>query len=263
MQFLFPSDPVDQKRADETFAPELDAARAAGFVTSIFSSAQFDRGLLQAVPPIVPQDLVVYRGWMLSPSDYFVLAGRVAMAQARLLIDAQTYMATHYLPNWYAALAEFTPETHVFPLDADLESELRGLNWPAYFIKDYVKSVKTGGGSIITAPEQVHELKARMMKFRGRIEGGYCVRRVEEFVPVSEIRYFVFNSHPFAANGETPPEIVFECATRIRSPFYSVDVATRTDGTLRIIEIGDGQVSDLVGWTPTQFFSIFRDGPRP
>jgi hypothetical protein len=35
-----------------------------------------------------------------------------------------------------------------------------------------------------------------------------------------------------------------------------VDVVQRADGQLRIVEIGDGQVSDLVGWTPERFASI-------
>lgn len=31
------------------------------------------------------------------------------------------------------------------------------------------------------------------------------------------------------------------------STFFSVDAVQRDDGTLRIIEIGDGQASDVVG----------------
>jgi hypothetical protein len=44
-----------------------------------------------------------------------------------------------------------------------------------------------------------------------------------------------------------------------RNRFYSVDIVERNDGVLRIVEIGNGQVSDLVGWTPEQFVSIFND----
>jgi hypothetical protein len=32
-----------------------------------------------------------------------------------------------------------------------------------------------------------------------------------------------------------------------------VDVVQRADRVWRVVEIGDGQVSDLVGWTPDQF----------
>jgi len=40
------------------------------------------------------------------------------------------------------------------------------------------------------------------------------------------------------------PKIVQTIAPRIDSPFFSVDVVLSTDGTPRLIELGDGQVSD-------------------
>ena len=175
---------------------------------------------------------------------------------AQPLTDATTYLSTHHLPNWYPALAEFTPETRIFPVTADLVAELHALDWPAYFIKDYVKSLKTSIGSLISIPEQAATVSAEMRRFRGTIEGGFCVRRVERFLPDTEQRYFVLDSVPHPASGAVP-SIVSECVARIRSRFFSVDVVQRIDGVLRIVEIGDGQVSDLVGWTPEQFVSIF------
>ena len=35
-----------------------------------------------------------------------------------------------------------------------------------------------------------------------------------------------------------------------------MDVVERNDGQLRVVEIGEGQVSDLVDWTPEQFAKI-------
>jgi hypothetical protein len=97
-----------------------------------------------------------------------------------------------------------------------------------------------------------------MQKFRGTIEGGICVRRVEEFVPESEQRYFVIRGKAFAASlGEEIPNIVEECALRIQSKFFSVDAIDREDGVKRIVEIGDGQVSDLVGWSAERFAQLW------
>ncbi|WP_347276450.1 ATP-grasp domain-containing protein [Chroococcidiopsis sp [FACHB-1243]] len=74
----------------------------------------------------------------------------------------------------------------------------------------------------------------------------------------SERRYFVINSRAFVANSdEKIPTIVEECAKRIISKFFSVDVVERSDGVKRIVEIGDGQVSDLVGWTSERFAEIW------
>jgi hypothetical protein len=97
-----------------------------------------------------------------------------------------------------------------------------------------------------------------MRRFRGVIEGGFCVRRVESFLPDTERRFFVVDGVPHAATGDVPP-IIHECAERLRSRFYSVDVVKREDGRFRVVEVGDGQVSDLVGWTPERFASILAE----
>lgn len=99
-----------------------------------------------------------------------------------------------------------------------------------------------------------------MQKFRGFIEGGLCVRKVEDFISDTERRYFVLHGKPFAPlENEEIPAIVEECAKRINSKFFSVDVVERRDGCKRVVEIGDGQVSDLVGWTSERFATLWAD----
>ncbi|MES2570065.1 MAG: ATP-grasp domain-containing protein [Verrucomicrobiota bacterium] len=256
MHFLYPSDPLRTKRPDPFYADEVAAMRAAGFGISLFSLEAFQAGTFLA-SPLLPATTIIYRGWMLSPEEYDALITAILHSGAQPLSDTAAYLSTHHLPNWYPAIAEFTPETRLFPITAELAVELSALGWPAYFIKDYVKSLKTSVGSLITTPEQAATVVSEMRRFRGTIEGGFCVRRVENFLPESEVRFFVFDGIAYSASGEIP-SIVSECAGRIRSRFFSVDVVRRSDGILRVVEIGDGQVSDLVGWTPEQFASIFN-----
>ena len=256
MHFLYPSDPLRSKRPDEFYAAELAAISATGFSTSVFSLEEFQAGSFRAFPPL-PSTAIIYRGWMLSQPDYAALSTAILQSDARPFTDIATYLSTHHLPNWYPTIADFTPETRIFPPNADLAAELRSLDWPEYFIKDYVKSLKTSIGSRIATSEQAATVAAEMLRFRGTIEGGFCVRRVEDFLPGTEQRYFVLDSVPYSSCGEIP-SIVSECARRIRSRFFSVDVVQRSDGVLRVVEVGDGQVSDLVGWTPEHFASIFR-----
>jgi hypothetical protein len=106
---------------------------------------------------------------------------------------------------------------------------------------------------------------SEMHKFRGTIpqrgrfanEGGICVRRVEDFIPASEQRYFVIDGKVFGADpAATIPEIAIDCAGRIKSRFFSIDTIDRQDGVKRIVEIGDGQVSGLVGWSIDRFVEI-------
>ncbi|HLX64244.1 MAG TPA: ATP-grasp domain-containing protein [Planctomycetota bacterium] len=128
------------------------------------------------------------------------------------------------------------------------------LNWGAYFIKDYVKSLKTARGAIVRDPVEAPALLAEMAEYRGEIEGGICVRRVEEFALNSEQRYFVINGKAYSADENAGiPMLVETCAEKVPSNFFSVDIARRSDGVLRVVEIGDGQVSDIVGWTANSF----------
>ncbi|HYE72944.1 MAG TPA: ATP-grasp domain-containing protein, partial [Blastocatellia bacterium] len=204
--------------------------------------------------------VVAYRGWMLSPTEYdnFILS--VKATGGTPLTSTDQYLATHYLPNWYKVIADLTPETVILPLDEDWTSELAKLGWSKFFVKDYVKSLKTSVGSLIERPEDIHTVAAEMEKYRGTIEGGLCIRRVEDFMPETEQRYFVLNNKPFSADPQAMiPDIVFKCGERIDSKFFSVDVVRRLDGQLRIVEIGDGQVSDLVGWTIERFVDIWKE----
>ena len=107
-----------------------------------------------------------------------------------------------------------------------------------------------------TVSQHLKELKEAGL-IRGEIEGGLCIRRVEPFVAESERRYFVLDGRPFSATGDPVPELVSQVARRIPSPFFSIDVIRREDGVLRLVEIGDGQVSDLVGWSTTAFAEMW------
>lgn len=252
--FLFPNGSTPDA-PDEMFADQHAAVTAAGFTASLCPDSVL-AGLrpLRGVPP---GSTVVYRGWMATAEEYAALVRAVERCEATPLTLPEKYLAAHHLPNWYPALADLTPETRVLSADADLAAELRALGWGAFFIKDFVKSLKTGRGSIVRDPADAPAVVAELREYRGRIEGGVCVRRVEEFVSGSEQRFFVLKGIGYAADGGPVPRAVQQCAERIVSPFFSVDVARRSDGELRVVEVGDGQVSDLVGWSPVRFASLW------
>jgi len=258
LHFLYPSDPVEPKQPDQQFRDQIDEMRIVGLGISIVSLEELGEDSCRIRGRIPNGATVVYRGWMLAPGEYEKILALIHSSQASPLISLEAYRACHYLPNWYPRVGEFTAETKVFPATSDLAQELKALGWGKFFIKDYVKSLKTSVGSIVSKPEDISIVLAEMQKFRGTIEGGVCVRRFEEFVLNSEKRFFVINGVPHAMSG-TVPELVFECARRIKSAFFAVDVAARTDGVLRVVEIGDGQVSDLVGWGAARFAELWKE----
>ena len=261
IHFVISRDSAEPSRPEEMFADQWSALTQAGFSASLCSDAVLaGTKPLQNVPP---GSVVVYRGWMVKGEEYAALARAIEQCGAKVFTGPQEYLATHHLPNWYPLLADLTPETRVFPADADLVAELRALGWGAYFLKDYVKSLKTARGSIVREPAEAPAVIAEMREYRGEIEGGVCVRRVEDYVPESEQRYFVLHGIGYAAaEGAPVPELVRRCAERLPSKFFSVDIARRRDGALRVVEVGDGQVSDLVRWSPTAFADMWLRGGR-
>jgi hypothetical protein len=260
MQFIYPQSILNPRLLDEIFREEAEAMRAAGHAISLIDGECLADGIAKIKPSLDAGTEAVYRGWMLTPIEYEHLIGSVEMLGGRPFTTKEQYLSTHYLPHWYEKLSDLTPETVVLPVDADMPQALAALGWTRFFVKDFVKSLKTSIGSIIERPEDIHHLVAEMEMYRGQIEGGLCIRQVEDFIAATEQRYFIVNGKPFSSDVEQPiPNIVFECGDRIRGRFFSVDVVTRSDGQLRVVEIGDGQVSDLVGWPVGRFVAIWQD----
>ena len=257
VHFLFPSDPIDPRQPDAAFRKQTGEMRKRGFGVSIVPIDDLGESTCKIRGALPVGSTVVYRGWMLDPSQYKALATLIASQGAHPISSLEAYLGCHYLPNWYPLVAEFTAETKTYARTADLGSELKALGWEKFFIKDYVKSLKTSAGSVLSKAEDIEGVLSEMEKFRGTIEGGVCVRHFEDYLPNSERRYFVVGGKAYAAQGSVP-QIVLDCARRIKSLFFTVDVATNTHGIDRVVEIGDGQVSDLVGWTPGRFCDLWQ-----
>jgi hypothetical protein len=120
---------------DEQFAAEVQAIRGAGFELSLFSLEDFQAGTFRAVPSLPLHTEVLYRGWMLSSAEYEQLVSALADAGTQPFTNTQTYLASHHLPNWYAAIADLTPETRVYPVGCDMEIELRTLGGQSSSLK--------------------------------------------------------------------------------------------------------------------------------
>lgn len=260
MNYIYPESLLEPRSPDELFRAEAEAMECSGHKVYLIDTEALASGPARIRSAVEPGACMAYRGWMLTPGEYRALTVSVERAGGVCLTSPDLYLATHYLPNWYGLVRDYTPETAFFSVDADLVMGLAELGWGRFFVKDFVKSLKTSVGSIIERPDDVMTVIAEMEKFRGIIEGGLCVRRVENFVAGSERRYFVLNGVAYAAEPDALlPEALHYCVGRIASPFYSVDVAEREDGVKRVVEIGDGQVSDLVGWTVARFVEMWRN----
>jgi ATP-grasp domain-containing protein len=84
--------------------------------------------------------------------------------------------------------------------------------------------------------------------------GGFVLRRFEQFL-FAEVRALwvrgvcrLVAPHPDTPHDNPPadldPSAVAPLVAALRLPFVTVDLARRADGVWRVIELGDGQVSD-------------------
>jgi ATP-grasp domain, R2K clade family 3 len=257
MRLLYPCDPFEKKKPDEAYEEEFAAAQAAGLACSLYCAEDFELGEFKPRPLFAEGEEIIYRGWMLTPLRYADLQAAIESRGGKLLTTAGQYRHCHYLPEWYPLCGDVTPKTIFLDRDADFSSALAGQGWSAYFVKDYVKSLTTSRGSVAQTVDEIAEIVALIEKFRGQVEGGVCVRQFEDLIPDSEERYFVFKKRAFAREGAVP-EIVERIAARIDSPFFSVDMVLASNGTLRLIELGDGQVSDKKKWAADRFVEMLK-----
>lgn len=255
MRILYPCNPLEPQEPDQPFADEFAAVQKLGISASLFAYDDLSFGDFKPRPRIEPGETVLYRGWMFSITAYQEFTNFIVKRGGIPVTSAADYALCHHLNQWYSACADLTPETVFLAKDSNYLEQISNLNWDAYFIKDFVKSNTDAHGSIAHTPEQAVNIINLIKQYRGELEGGVAVRRVEPFQPQSEQRYFVVHGTAHSPTSGVPA-IVETVAQRIDAPFYSVDIAQTLTGQERIVELGDGQVSERKTWPLDRFVKL-------
>lgn len=255
MEFVYPSEMFNNKKVDASYEEEFN------LISENFKTYLIDIDNLQNARAIQTQDTVIYRGWMLAQDEYQLLEKKLmnTNGQSALLINTAQYLSSHYLPNWYDTLKDLTIES-IITTTEQAKKEMLAHGWTQAFVKDYVKSLKTGQGSVAISPDDLNRVFEDMITYRGKIEGGIVLRHVMDILPEMEKRYFILNDRVFSPDNATfALDLVEQVRDRLLGTrfFYSVDVSQTKEGKALVIEIGDGQVSDFVGWNLRDFTLIF------
>jgi hypothetical protein len=88
--FVFPADPLNSRRPDETFREQIDALRSAGFGTSLVSLEE------NRIAPISGGATVVYRGWRLDDEEYQKLLTLIGRGGGVPFTNRETYLLCHH-----------------------------------------------------------------------------------------------------------------------------------------------------------------------
>jgi hypothetical protein len=240
IQIIYPKSQLSNG-VDEDYQAEVDAMLKYSKNINIVLFDDIDFSLINH-----NKGMAIFRGWMFNEVDYTKFYNLCEDSGVSLITTPNDYMNFHHLPNWYSLIKNLTPETVILDGVNKLEETINSLSWNNYFIKDYVKSLNTDGGAIANSLEDIKSMITKMELYRGEIEGGLCIRKVEDFDIDTEIRFFVVNG-TILEFGDTIPDVVFECSEilRERSHFFTIDAIKTKSGDYRIVEVGDGQVSGL------------------
>ena len=256
MRILYPENPLHQEQADEPYHKEFRAMDAKGYPCSLFDFDALAFGDFNPHPKIEPHERILYRGWMLNAQAYKTLVTRIKFKGGEPITSLADYLQCHYLSGWYQQCSDFTAKTYFFDADETLETKVGTLGWNRFFVKDFVKSNTAEKGSIAHSPSEVCDIVQQLTAYRGEIEGGVAIRQVEDYIPDTERRYFVVRDTAYSPDGNPPPQLVQDISTMINAPFYSVDLVQNSAGDLRLVELGDGQVSDKKTWPLAKFVDV-------
>ncbi|MGW5670047.1 ATP-grasp domain-containing protein [Micromonospora sp. NPDC003776] len=265
MLLLFPADPLRPRRPDPHFAPEADATRAAGAAVALVDHDLLAAGgdPARAVAGVRAPGHAVYRGWMLSSNRYADLAGALAARDVSLWTTPARYRRAHELPGWYAALAAVTP-TSTWTAGADraaFDEARHALGPGPAVLRDYVKSAKHHWHEAAFVPDledgdAAWRIAGRLRELRqDDFTGGFVLRRFEALTG-AEVRTWWIDGRCalVGAHPDTPEEspesdrpdvsLIASAVAALDLAFVTVDLARHADGRWRVVELGDGQVSD-------------------
>ncbi|GAA4502298.1 hypothetical protein GCM10023172_25470 [Hymenobacter ginsengisoli] len=236
MHFIYPCLPYQPRTVDPMWEPEYDWARAQGLATGL---VDLDNDNVWFPTPARPTQ-ALYRGWMLDAAEYNRLALLLPLA-----VSPAEYFSSHQANGWYEAVAAHTFPSRFLtsPVPLDFAAGRR------YFVKGLVKSF--GSNSVLSDQNQLATFWQRQELATGT---PLFVRDFIDLKPASERRFFVVRGQAVGAHGATLPASLQEAIALLQPRlFYSFDVAQTLAGKLVLVEVGDGQVSDLKEWTVAEF----------
>jgi ATP-grasp domain, R2K clade family 3 len=273
MLLLVPCDPLRPRRPDKHYAAEAAAAKNAGLdVALIDHDALADPGGAERAVARVPNagGTAIYRGWMLRADQYAALAAALEASDVPLRTSAAQYQRAHELPGWHAALSLVTPQVEWTHSDGeqDFHMACERLGQGPAVVRDYVKSMKHHWHEAAYIRDVADHTRAWKVASRFRelredeFTGGFVLRRFEDFASAEARTWWVdgtcrlTTAHPDTPD-DTPHIDLSPFIALIGSlalPFVTADLARRIDGTWRLIELGDGQVSDRPETTKADSF---------
>ncbi len=281
MKIIFCDSVINPRAVEPDYEAERKAALAVGLEPVLISFEELTmRNVHQAlryVPVVGKEERAIYRGWMLTPALYEVLYKGLLTRNIRLINDPTEYKHCHYLPESYALIEGYTPESVWMEVKEDFGVYevlplVKQFGDSPLIVKDYVKSEKHFWETACFIPSasdeaKVKEVVAAFLALReSELNEGLVFRKFEKLtfltqhsqsdMPLTlEYRLIFANKTLIAVLDyweegdygtlEPPVADFLPIAAQIQSHFFTMDIAQKEDGSWIIMELGDGQVAGL------------------
>ena len=281
MKIIFCSEPFYPNKPDYSYEKEANAALRSGFEFELFSFEDLTENNLsnafKRIKSAETPEKAIYRGWMLKPEQYEILYEQLRQRNLILINSPEEYKFCHYFPESYDVIKDHTPRSISLPFDEtfsfeNLLEKLIVFGDKPLILKDYVKSRKHEWNeacfiSSASNREEIEKVTARFIELQGEdLNKGLVFREFIQLKPLTdhsksgmpltkEFRLFflkgelIFTSE-YWEEGEyeetdLPEDLFSEIAKRVKSNFFTMDIAQKTDGEWLIVELGDAQVAGL------------------
>lgn len=261
---LFPSSYFDLNKVDEDLQSEYDAVKNTDLYDIILFGYEQWFCNKKLVLNYKPSEVItaVYRGWMMKPEQYETFYLNLLENKIQLITTPEEYKQFHVFPNIYPLLAEETARMMIFPKGTSVDLTTVKKSFKRFMVKDYVKSVKGTNfpryfENTVTQDE-FDKWMGVFYKYRGELfTGGICIK---EFLKLkkynlkpNEYRVYYINRIIATISRNSgqmlltpmPPQALLNKYSQLPSKFYTIDYAELEDGSWKIIEAGDGEVSGL------------------
>ncbi len=281
MKIVFCNDDLTPRAVDSCYEKESVAASNAGLHFELVDFSAVRKGDANSAVRLVKMaselEAAIYRGWMLTPSEYELMYDALVLRNIRLINSPKEYSRCHWLPNSYSAIEGHTPRTVWMQTPSTLwdmgsvTELLTQFGTAPVIVKDYVKSRKHEWNEACFIPnasdgETVRRIVSRFIELQDDdLQGGLVFREFVEFEPIGvhpksgmpltlEFRLFVLDGSVIAEypywDGQDDSELpsvkhLENVLGEVESHFFTCDVARTKDGSWMIVELGDAQVSGL------------------
>lgn len=275
MKFLFCENILNPKSVDDAFIEEYECVINNGFSILLFNYE--DKSSDRIKTNNEKTEEIIYRGWMLTPTEYNKLYYELLSKKYKLINNPTEYQNCHYLPDSLKFIENYTPKTIFQKIENNnsictLLDNSKIFNGKAVIVKDYVKSEKHywDAACYVENSNDLEKIKRtieNLMELRGNyLNEGIVIREYIELnklknhsksnMPLSEeYRMFFYKNELLCILNyweegdysiENPQTKEFEnIAKNIESNFFTMDIAKDKNGNYIIIELGDGQVAGI------------------